>query len=689
MPPLIVLSHLLAALAYLLVAGLVLVRWHYCRHRAWVVLACLLTAAWAVYLAFLYWQGDTPTIISAGPFEIGRNAGWYALLLAYLADNGRLSSNSNATHVHDDVRILKRWVAFAVSLLVVALPLLLIPTTWAQAALWHSVAILAMAVFGLVLVEQVWRNTPPQHRWQIKLLCLVLGGIFAFDLFLFADLALFTNRHGTIWEGRGMVAVIVSPLLALAFSRHLGQHNHVQVSRHLLFHTTALLGVGTYLLAVGGTSYLLHQFDGEIVPILQVSFLFGAVLVLALVLFSDSIRAKLRVFLSKHFFRYKYDYRHEWLHFTGMLSYDNPSMPFHERCIYAITELTDNSGGLLWLRDDDSGFRFEGGLNLDTPVGTREDRNSSLVCFLESTKWIIGMEEYHQNPALYGNLILPQWLTQDPRYWAVVPLLKGEVLEGFVVLAQPRAQHRLDWETRDLLKTAGRQLAVYVALVRTQNALLEARQFEAFHRLAAYLAHDLKNVSAQLALVCSNAKEHSNNPAFIDDAFQTVAHALVRLERTQGHLRSVQPQTEAITLRLFDLADLLAEVVGESRGQRPLPTIDVPQPVEMTSDREGLKNALQHLVRNAQQATADTGWVRIVVTTDDDWIQFSIEDNGSGIDEDFLRRRLFRPFQTTKGNAGMGIGLYEAKDWVTRMGGRIDVTSEIGKGTLVTLSLPR
>lgn len=689
MPSLTVLSYLFAALAYLLIAGLVLVRWHHCRHRLWVVLACLLTIAWALYLGFIYHQAGTPAIISAGPFEVGRNAGWYALLLAYLADNTRLTSDFSSTNARDDARILRRWIAFAVSLLVVALLLLFFPPAWAHWNFLHAVAILAMAVFGLVLVEQVYRNTPPQRRWQIKLLCLVLGGIFAFDLFLFADLALFTSMEGSVWEGRGMVAVMVAPLLGMTFSHHLNHHKQIQVSRHLLFHTTALLGAGIYLLAVAGTSYFLRQLDGKIVPLLQVSFLFGAVLVLALVLFSDSIRAKLRVFLSKHFFRYQYDYRYEWLHFTGRLSTDNPAMPFHERCIYAITELTDNSGGLLWLRDDDSRFRLEGALNLDTPIHPVEDRHSSLTCFLDRTKWIIGLEEYHRNPKIYGDLILPQWLSQDSSHWAVVPLLKGEVLEGFVVLAQPRAPHRLDWETRDLLKTAGRQLAVYVALVRAQNALLEARQFEAFHRLAAYLAHDLKNVSAQLSLICSNAKEHSDNPAFIEDAFQTVKHARERLERTQGHLRSVQPQTEAITLLLFAPADVLAEVVRESRGERPVPTIEVLQPVKMTSDREGLKNTIQHLVRNAQQATLDTGWVRLTLTADDDWVQVSVEDNGSGIDDDFVRRRLFRPFQTTKGNAGMGIGLYEVRDWAMRMGGRIDVKSEPGKGTLFTLSLPR
>jgi len=94
-------------------------------------------------------------------------------------------------------------------------------------------------------------------------------------------------------------------------------------------------------------------------------------------------------------------------------------------------------------------------------------------------------------------------------------------------------------------------------------------------------------------------------------------------------------------------------------------------------------------VRNAQEATPDEGRVRLTLYTEDAWAVILVEDNGSGIDEEFLRRRLFRPFQTTKGNAGMGIGLYEARDQILRMGGRIDVQSRVGEGTLFTLRLPR
>ena len=58
------------------------------------------------------------------------------------------------------------------------------------------------------------------------------------------------------------------------------------------------------------------------------------------------------------------------------------------------------------------------------------------------------------------------------------------------------------------------------------------------------------------------------------------------------------------------------------------------------------------------------------------------------MDDNFMRERLFRPFATTKGNAGMGIGMHETRDYVESVGGMLEVTSEPEVGTEVTVILP-
>ena len=677
--PIAAASYLTAALAFLILAVLVLLRWRNRTASMWILAASVLSFLWAAQLGLIAWQQDVGAVISGGILEVGRNAGWFAVLLAVLA------TGDTRARVH--TRSLRIWIGVTAAFLLATLIPIALPGLTGDGP-WHGMSILLMTIAGLVLVEQVFRNTPPQRRWEIKFLCLGLGGMFAFDLFLFADLVLFQTLDSPSWQARGLVNALVVPLIAISVSRRLPQREGPVVSRHLLFHTASLTGAGLYLLAVGGAGYYLRHFGGELGALLQVTFLFGAALILLLVLFSGSVRARLRIFLAKHFFKYRYDYRAEWLRFTGTLSAEDAAMPFQQRAIHAIGELVESPGGLLWVRTDDGTFTLEGALNLGEPSYPAQPPESPLVDFLQTTGWVIDLDEFRREPKIYRGLRLPEWLLENPRHWSVVPLLKGDDLEGFVVLGQPLAPHRIDWEERDLLKTAGRQLAVYVALAQTSEALLEARQFETFHRLTAFLVHDLKNISAQLSLICSNAERHRDNPEFIADAFQTVAHARDRLERTQAQLRNAQP-TPSARHKLMPLGEVLAGVARESSHVRPAPQLDIRHTADVKGDPDGLRNVLLHLVRNAQEATPDDGRVTLSLDTDGYWATILVEDNGAGIEEEFLRRRLFRPFQTTKGNAGMGIGLYEARDQVIRMGGRIEVDSTVGQGTRFIIRLPR
>lgn len=675
--PLAAASYFAAAVAFLVLAFLALVPWRKRPGSLWVAGASMLSVAWAVQFGLLALQTDI-TPMAGGVFEVLRNAGWFALLLALLS--GRTDSAGRSFGP------LRTIALITAAVLIVALVLLVLPEMAALGP-WPAIAVLAMAILGLVLVEQVYRNTPPQRRWEIKFLALGLGALFAFDLFLFADLMLFQAVESPVWQARGLVNAMVVPLIAIALARRPVRNEAPTVSRQLLFHTAALTGAGVYLLAVGAAGYYLHHVGGELGTLLTVAFLFGAVVLLAVIFTSGSARARLRVFLSKHFFRDSFDYRQEWLRFTGTLSAEDGDMPLRQCAIQAIGELVESPGGLLWVRERDGGYRLDGVLNLGEPDYAPETDESPLVEFLARTGWVIDLDEFRRNPEAYRSLELPRWLRDNPRHWLVVPLLKGDLLQGFVVLARPRAPRKIDWEERDLLKTAGRQLAVYVALVQTDEALLEARQFEAFHRLSAYLVHDLKNISAQLSLVCSNAERHADNPKFVRDAFRTVASARERLERTLLQLR--QPHSaKGATPRTVDLGQLAREVVDAVGDLKPEPSLEVEGSLMVRADEEILRNVFMHLVRNAQEATPDHGRITLQLHAEGPWAKVLVEDDGRGMEQHFLKHRLFRPFQTTKGNAGMGIGLYEARDRIVAMGGRIDVESESGVGTRFTLRLP-
>ncbi len=317
-----------------------------------------------------------------------------------------------------------------------------------------------------------------------------------------------------------------------------------------------------------------------------------------------------------------------------------------------------------------------------------EPDDSPFIHFLERRQTIVELDCCESEPELYVGLTLPPWLQEIPQAWIAIPLLLGERLHGFMLLARPRARHQLNWEDRDLLLTAGRQAASYLALLDATDALMDARQFEAFNRLSAYVVHDLKNIVAQLSLVVANAVRHKNNPAFVDDAVRTVENACARMQQLLAQLRKNKPaQREA---SVFKLLEAVREAVHRRLLRQPAPVLtDVPAAdLYLCASRESFIAVLEHLLQNAQEATTREGKVEVRVYRAGFTAVIEIADDGCGMDARFIRDQLFRPFMTTKGNAGMGIGVYESREFVHAMRGKMEVVSKPGAGTTFFLRLP-
>jgi putative PEP-CTERM system histidine kinase len=550
---------------------------------------------------------------------------------------------------------------------------------------------LTLAIAGLVLLEHILRNTPMDLMRAIKYLCFGIGGMFVYDFYLYSDALLFQRIDPALWEARGFINATVVPVIGIALARNPQWSPGVLVSRRIVFHTSALLASGIYLLAMGVGGYYVRDYGGTWGIVAQTIFLFGAGLLLLILLFSGPLRARLRVFINKHFFHYKYDYREEWLRFIRTLSSNEMDIPLPERAIRAIAQMIDSPGGVLWMRREDGHFEPEAKWNMEPPLSANEPAGSSLIRFLEIQKWVINLDEYRRDPGLYqslGDLTMPSWLRTLPDAWLIAPLLLQEKLHGFVVLARSSAVSRhFNWEDCDLLKTTGTQAASHLEQHAASQALAEARQFEAFNRLSTYVVHDLKNLISQLSLVVSNAARHRNNPLFMENVISTVENSVSKMNRLLTRMRD---GVQADSKRTINLAKLLEEVVHDARASKPVPVLECAiGDLAVTADRDQLASVMGHVVRNAQEATSEDGRVTVRLQKVNGHAVVEVEDTGCGMDEDFIRARLFRPFQTTKGDSGMGIGVYEAREFVRSLGGDIQVESNPGKGTIFRIQLPQ
>jgi putative PEP-CTERM system histidine kinase len=273
----------------------------------------------------------------------------------------------------------------------------------------------------------------------------------------------------------------------------------------------------------------------------QLLFFAGAGMVLLVLMSSANLRRRLRVFLSKHFYRNKYDYRVEWLRFIATLSRRDVDADVHANAVRSIAQIIGSAGGALYLPSDAEGVFIAVATwpSLDFPrarypkVGADEE----LPRFLRDRQWVVDLKEFARLPDLYQNMALPAFVEADPRVRLVVPLVLGQQLLGFVVLADPPPPFETTYEDRDLLRTVGRHVATHLAQHESDRKLAESRQFEAYHRLTAFVMHDLKNLAAQLSMIVSNADRHRRNPEFVDDAISTIANSTSRMQRLVDQLQ--------------------------------------------------------------------------------------------------------------------------------------------------------
>ena len=578
--------------------------------------------------------------------------------------------------------------------LAVALPLLcaitlLFSVVWArgsgQSPTLLFLTLMALPLFGLVLVEQLFRNLPEAALWNAKPISLGLVGMFLYDFYLFSQAVLFNGMDPDALSIRGIVHAALMPLLLLSTTRHRNWIAKIQVSRKVVFHSAALLMAGAYLLFIAGVGYYVRYFGSDWGRALQLALIFIALVGLVAFALSSSIRARLRVLLGKHFFRYRYDYREEWLRFTQTLSAQMGPKDMGPQVIRGLADMLESPAGALWLRrPDEAAYRQAALWNLP-PVAQAEPVDSELMRFMQRTGWVVNLDEHQRAPERYDQMALPAWLSGQTQAWLLVPLWLGQELLGFVVLAQPRARIELNWEVTDLLKTAGRQAAGLLALMQSTEALLEARKFQAFSRMSAFVVHDLKNIVTQLSLMVKNAKRLGHNPEFQADMLMTVENSLDRMRQLMLQLREgAAPGGGAVGVDLHRIAQELA-ASATRRGR----TLEL-RPGERLAARghvDRLERVIGHLVNNAFDATEPGQSVWIQIERLGSFVRVEVGDKGAGMSADFLQNRLFKPFQTTK-VAGMGIGAYESFQYVQELGGKVQVDSEEGRGTVVTLLLP-
>lgn len=647
------------------------------RVRRLFIVAVVLTAVWSALGLAIVAKGQPATALGGAytVLDLARYGAWYGFLTMLLARGG------------ESPRRGLRWSAAG---------LIAANVLWSfvlagrpdVAAKYAALLSLALPAFGLILVEQVARSAVEERRWHLKPLVVGLGLVFAFDLYLHSQPLLLGVADADAVAARGAVHAVSAPLLYIASKRHSDWAGPIQMSRSAVFFSTTLLLIGGYLLLIATLGWYLRHVDDNWGRAVATVVVFASLGGLVWLVASPSLRAKLRVMLGKNLFRYRFDYRREWLNLTEVLAGESSPRGIGEAVIRGLATLLDSPSGMLWARAPrGGGFARVANWNFEPRGSTEEPLTgaSAFTDFLRDREWVFNLDECRLSPDREDAQLVPPWLLADPRCWLVVPLRAGGDLAGFAVLGRPHATDEVNWETRDILRTAARQAGAFMALGDASEALAEARKFESFNKMSAFVVHDLKNVVAQLSLMSQNARRLGNNPEFQADMVATVENAVEKMRRLLAQLREGDAPAGVASgvplVPLFGRLQARAKERGRAFGFRH------DEPLSTRGHDERLERVLGHLIDNALDATEGAGEVGVSMHREGSQVVLIFNDTGRGMTEVFVKTELFKPFRSTK-SSGMGLGAFESLQYVEELGGRLTVASTPGQGTNIEVRLP-
>jgi two-component system sensor histidine kinase RegB len=220
----------------------------------------------------------------------------------------------------------------------------------------------------------------------------------------------------------------------------------------------------------------------------------------------------------------------------------------------------------------------------------------------------------------------------------------------------------------------------------------ERRRLLALATLAGGAAHELATPIGTLSLIGDDlAQVLGKDPQFTED-IETMRNELARCGAILKRMRGTNSELPGELPQRFSVAAVLREVEQEFAsvdGPRVVVKQSPAAEVEIYCLKDALRSALQALVRNAVQACTEGGSVVCRAAEADGRIRFDIEDSGVGMSDD-IKARIGEPFFTSKApGEGMGLGVYLAKLFALQVGGSVAISSELGKGTLVSLQVPK
>ncbi len=559
--------------------------------------------------------------------------------------------------------------------------------------LMYLVVVMVAVVMNL---ERMLRTAPAtaQRRLRPMFVAFLIGVLS--ELLVVSGGLLFGGLRVAWLVASAAPMFLAGTVTALALARQRLSDMSVPVARPVIYYSSVSLTLaGLFLLTMAVLSKVLPVLTPEWKRTVSLAFYLlvgGGGLLLML---SPRANRAIKRFIDRNFYANRYDYRREWERVSSAITPTARPEDLCRQIEALVCSMFDTERIAIYLKDErGGGFRkVHGPAGLLPVVGSE----NPLVLELDRLRAPVHFREVAQDLDLLPIAVENRELIQALRAAVCAPLTVGQLLVGLLWLSIKRTDEEYSYEDLEFLGAMSHQLAAALWFARQAEQLAETRQLESLNRLSTFVLHDIKNQISGLSLVVENARQHLANPEFQRDAMAVIERTVTNLRELMAQVsavaRSPEMKPEACGLRELVQDALQAAGLASGTANGIQTTVRTHGEDRLTVDRRQVVRLLTNLLTNAREALNGGGEIELEAELSGRGpegateLTLTVRDNGRGMDEEFIRTALFKPFASTK-SSGLGIGLTQCRSIVEAHGGTISVESRAGVGTRFVVRLP-
>ena len=558
-------------------------------------------------------------------------------------------------------------------------------------------AYLSFLLLGLVVVgyhlESTLRLSAGHSRDRLRPAVLGLFGVLGFFTYVITTGLLHSALETDPLVAGALPILLGNILMAYGFMRGALSDVSVPISRTVVYSSVTAFVAALYVITVGIVAQLAtftRWSPGEAVT---VCITFLVILSTLVLIFSSRLQRKVRRFIDRNFYVNRYDYRSQWFRVSRALDPAEGAEGVVRAAATLLKEVFRADAVTVCLTHPqfDVVRAVHGRGAGENPVEL--DRSSPLLRKLHEERRALMLD---RNPEDFEYIRIyvedREWLDATASR-VVAPLFMGQHLVGLVGLERSRPDDRFTFEDLDLLDNLSAQLAAVLRSVQLTADLADAREIEVLSQWSSMLLHDLKNHLSPLRMLVSNMRSHMDNREFQRQAITDIEHVTRNLEDLVLRLSQFKDGPQ-ITAARVDVNRLMQKVMAKlqlRRWEELAIHTNLQAGHTVTGDEALLGRVMENLITNAVQAMRGRGTLSLSTASMQNGgvseVVISVDDEGPGMSDEFVRKRLFRPFSTTKAK-GLGLGLYQCRTIVRAHKGDLRIQTAPGRGTRVRVHLP-